>query len=134
MQDLSQDVFILGYPFGSKWGLFPIWKRGSIATEPAIDISNLPYYFVDTASRSGMSGSPVVVKERRPVTIMHENGRLERYFTHFLGIYSGREGVTEDESLIQLGRVWKPIVIDEIIAGGILGVHGYENDHSVSVP
>ena len=55
--EVADDVFILGYPFnvtGDKE--LPIWKRGTIASEPIIDIDNLPKIFVDTATRPGMSG------------------------------------------------------------------------------
>lgn len=31
---IGMDVFILGYPFGSPPPGFPVWKRGSIASEP----------------------------------------------------------------------------------------------------
>jgi hypothetical protein len=33
---IGMDVFVLGYPFGIGPGIFPIWKRGSIATEPQL--------------------------------------------------------------------------------------------------
>ena len=57
---IAQDVFILGYPL--EYYLirgFPIWKRGTIATPPMFNVSDLPKYLIDTATRSGMSGSPV---------------------------------------------------------------------------
>lgn len=48
----SLDVYVLGYPQGMTGGAkFPIWKRGSIASEPDIDLDNLPKYFIDTATR-----------------------------------------------------------------------------------
>ena len=31
---IGMDVFILGYPFGAGPPAYPIWKRGSIASEP----------------------------------------------------------------------------------------------------
>jgi hypothetical protein len=57
---IGMDVFILGYPFGFELPGFPVWKRGSIASEP--DLTNLGkgYLLVDTASRPGMSGAPVI--------------------------------------------------------------------------
>ena len=124
--EVGQEVFILGYPFGLEWGGFPIWKRGSVASEPDIDMDRKPYLFVDAASRQGMSGSPTIFKDRRPVTILHADCRVERFFTGFIGVYSGREGVSEDESKMQLGRVWKKIVIDEIIHSRVRGKPGCE--------
>jgi hypothetical protein len=61
---VGNDVFILGYPFGiTAGGKLPIWKRASIASEPAVDTDGVPKILVDTASRPGMSGSPVIPKE-----------------------------------------------------------------------
>ncbi len=33
---IGMDVFILGYPFGNTPPAFPVWKRGSIASEADI--------------------------------------------------------------------------------------------------
>ena len=56
----SLDVFVLGFPRGMTGGAkFPVWKRGSIASEPEIDVDDLPKILIDTATREGMSGSPV---------------------------------------------------------------------------
>ena len=112
--EIAQDVFILGFPLGiSGRKELPIWKKASIASEPG---GNFPVILVDTATKKGMSGSPVImlyrgvyIKERgkmNPDDWMGE-GRL------FLGIYSGRVGEGEFEA--QLGIVWKQKLIDEII-------------------
>ena len=55
---IGMDVFVLGYPFGISADGFPVWKRGSIASEPGIAFEKGTSFFVDTASRPGMSGSP----------------------------------------------------------------------------
>ncbi|QDW25922.1 trypsin-like peptidase domain-containing protein [Pedobacter sp. KBS0701] len=111
---IGQDIYVLGFPFNNTGGgFFPIWKRASIASEPAIDIGGVPKMFVDTASRSGMSGSPVILKERRTVSI-HKDGKVSNNYTKLVGIYSGRIGAS-DELQAQLGIVWKASVIDEII-------------------
>jgi len=63
--EVSQDVFIVGFPLGLTGPLFlPVWKRGTIATEPSGNVGGLPKLLVDTATRGGMSGSPVVVRYR----------------------------------------------------------------------
>jgi hypothetical protein len=60
---VADDVFILGFPFNLRsGGNFPIWKRASIATEPDIPYNNKPQILVDTASREGMSGAPVIFR------------------------------------------------------------------------
>lgn len=117
--EVSDDVYILGFPYElNGGGYFPIWKRASVASEPDIDYDGLPKIFVDTASRSGMSGSPVIFRR----TGIHgtENGKLTfntviGTIQGFVGIYSGRIGKTELDA--QLGVVWKKEVIDEIIDG-----------------
>ncbi|UJS24611.1 S1 family peptidase [Thiothrix winogradskyi] len=120
-ESVADDVFILGYPFGISVGnIFPIWKRASVASEPIIDIDELPKILVDTASRQGMSGSPVILFKKRPVSIMDkhpEPTKISNYFMKLIGIYSGRIGASDDNHQIkaQLGIVWKAKVIDEII-------------------
>ncbi len=88
----------------------PIWKRGTISTEPVIDIENLPKFLVDTATRSGMSGSPVIMQRNgfhafdgQQLTGKEIIGLIRL----FAGVYSGRIG-TEDNLQTQLGIVWKP--------------------------
>jgi hypothetical protein len=110
---MGQDVFVLGFPFGITGGGLPIWKRASIASEPGFNIDELPKMYVDTASRSGMSGSPVIIKEKRPITLM-SNDIFSRYLTKLVGVYSGRIGA-KDEFQAQLGIVWKSKIIEEII-------------------
>jgi hypothetical protein len=116
--EVSDDVFILGYPFNITGKLeLPVWKRGTIASEPAVPIDDLPKMFVDTATRSGMSGSPVIMKR----TGIHGFDGKQRTgkeiigtIYNFIGIYSGRIGA-DDEFQAQLGVVWSEEVILEIL-------------------
>jgi hypothetical protein len=129
MLEVSDDVFILGYPFALTGGKeLPIWKRGSIATEPGIDIDDLPKMLVDTATRKGMSGLPVIF---RRTGIHTRSGGLadDTIFgtiTGFVGIYSGRIG-GEDEMQAQLGIVWKKTVIEEILAAKMISDTSFQN-------
>lgn len=117
--EVGQDLFIIGYPFGISGGTnLPIWKRASVASEPQLDVDGLPKLYVDTASRSGMSGSPVVMKSRRGNGVGDDKGNMSWYFTKLIGIYSGRIGA-EDELKAQLGIVWKESVIEEIIISNL---------------
>jgi hypothetical protein len=59
---VGMDVFILGDPFGGGPPAYPIWKRGSIASEPDLVRLTTDYLLVDTASRPGMSGAPVILR------------------------------------------------------------------------
>ncbi len=118
--EISDDVFVLGFPYQSKGlGSFPIWKKGSIATEPDLDVKYLPLIYIDTANRSGMSGAPVIYRRtgihgglNNVITPNMKIGRIQG----FVGIYSGRiMGKSELEA--QLGMVWKKEVIEDIIKG-----------------
>lgn len=126
----SDNVFILGFPLGKKDSSgSSIWKRGSIATT----LFNRDWFYVDTSTRSGMSGSPVFYINRDPnsyLKYLNKNIPEEKiYYTEFLGIYSGREvnqeilkndnNITiktcDIDVVAQLGIVWKNNFIDEII-------------------
>jgi hypothetical protein len=128
--EVGDDVFVLGYPFNLNGGMeLPIWKRGSIATEPYFDLDNIPKILIDTATRPGMSGSPVIYQR---------TGLIENYVGEkntknlsigtirgFLGVYSGRIG-TNNELQAQLGIVWKKKIIEEIIREQTLGTIDFQ--------
>ena len=111
---IGMDVFVLGYPFGAAPPSFPVWKRGSIASEPGLVQIGEKFYLVDTASRPGMSGAPVIL--RTYGTHLTESGpsTTTAPATKFLGIYSGRLQ-TKDSGDTQLGRVWPEAYITDII-------------------
>jgi len=112
----GQDVFIVGYPFGPITGTpLPIWKRGSIASEPRMHIGGLRKVFVDAATRRGMSGSFVVAQHNG---LFHPHGKPSFFGVarRLLGIYSGRVWPSEDEA--QLGIVWHREEIDKTVEKG----------------
>lgn len=120
---VGHDVFILGYPMGIDTRRFPIWKRGSIASEPDLDVDDVPMFYIDTATASGMSGSPVI---RRETTGETEDGSFTMWsqvMSCFIGVYSGRI-TPKDSSEAHLGIVWKSSVIPEIIFGRRVGSVG----------
>lgn len=115
--EITSEIYIIGFPFGKQTEYIPIWKKASVASEPELDIEDLPYFFADTATRSGMSGSPVVLyKERPAILISEKENKSSRHWTKFVGIYSGRIGAdSEKEGDAQLGRVWKSHIVQELI-------------------
>jgi Trypsin-like peptidase domain len=121
---VGSDIFIVGYPLGiSKQFQIPIWKRGSIASEFSIPFDNLPVFVVDTATREGMSGSPVYARSWG--SHMTSSGDLTiapGIQDKFLGVYSGRYGAN-DELSAQLGRVWHASLINELIDGNARGTY-----------
>lgn len=119
--EIADNVYILGYPFGITDPLqLPIWKRGSIATEPNVAYKNLPMMLIDTATRQGMSGAPVIIM-RSGVHFVKNGAATETkvgILQGFAGIYSGRYGDGFDA---QLGIVWRKEVITEIISAKTKG-------------
>jgi Trypsin-like peptidase domain len=117
---IGVDVFVLGFPFGLGPAGFPVWKRGSIASEPKLPSAIQRHLFVDTASRPGMSGAPVI---RRSWTThsLANGGTLENgaSATKFVGVYSGRLAST-DPLDAQLGVAWPASLVDEIVSGGVV--------------
>lgn len=105
----SLSVSIIGYPNGlTSGGKFSIWKTGHIASEMDLNFNGQSVFLIDATTRSGMSGSPVVLRSSGG-TQFSTGIKLGKY-TKFLGIYSGRiDGNSE------IGRVWKPNVIYEIL-------------------
>jgi hypothetical protein len=117
------DCFILGHPEGITGPVFtPVWKRGSIATEPH---PNQPTFLVDSATRQGMSGSPVIARHSGLLGLS-DDGKLSGDSVigtceNFVGIYSGRLG--NDELGFQLGRVWKSAVLETLLNNPVKGHH-----------
>jgi hypothetical protein len=114
---IGMDVFILGYPFGAGPPAYPIWKRGSIASEPDLARLTTDYLLVDTASRPGMSGAPVILRSwGNHIVQANIAARDDMVATKFIGVYSGRLR-TKDSTDAQIGVVWPAEFINEIIAG-----------------
>jgi hypothetical protein len=114
----GMDAFVLGYPRGmSGGGHLPIWKRATIATEPDFDLDGLPRFYIDTATREGMSGAPVYAQE---VGFWMPEGETDMAKAtlgkgcRFVGVYSGRLNA-EDEFKAQLGIVWKESALIKLV-------------------
>jgi len=123
---VATEVFMLGYPKGlTSQGIIPVWKRGSIASEPLFAIlDGAPAFFVDALTRDGMSGAPVLsfsgeITDASGIAIPDDHN--EKSSPWLLGVYAGREGVTEDELKMTLGRAWKKQMLDNIFLYGIPG-------------
>jgi Trypsin-like peptidase domain len=122
---IGMEVFILGYPFDIELPGYPVWKRGSIASEPELAslasalgsaVKQSEYMLVDTASRPGMSGAPVIRRswsnhDIEPDFVATVDTPIDR----FIGVYSGRAHTDHPEA--QIGLVWNGSLIEEIIAG-----------------
>ena len=107
----AMPISVIGYPLGLAAGeSWPIWKTGHIASDPDIDFqAERPAFLIDATTRSGMSGSPVILRQS---SYMKKNGAqvlAGGIVTKFMGIYAGR---IHDDS--EVGRVWRPFVLTEI--------------------
>jgi hypothetical protein len=112
---VGSDVFVLGFPSLGREEDLPIWKRASIASEPQIKDPREPM-LIDTATRPGMSGAPVVFRSMTGY-VAEDGGRVMGITaTRFVGVYSGRLSVV-DQMDAQIGMVWPASLIDEIIDG-----------------
>ena len=111
---VGMDVFVLGYPFDARPPFFPVWKRGSLASEPSLVRVGERFHLVDTASRPGMSGAPVILRSYG--THLTESGPsiTTEPATKFLGVYSGRLN-TKSSDDAQLARVWPEAYMNDII-------------------
>ena len=84
------------------------------APHTALDWENLPRFLIDSRTRSGQSGSPVIAYSDGGAVPMADgslafmSGPMEQFF----GVYSGRINAESD-----LGVVWKAQVVREVIEG-----------------
>jgi trypsin-like peptidase len=115
----SDFVNIIGFPFGwTGGGGLGIWVQGAIATEPELEYEGLPRFLIDSRTRSGQSGSPVVIYKRNGWVTLTDGRPFMIYnaVTLFIGVYSGRLSAESD-----LGTVWNLSVVAEIAERGTRG-------------
>lgn len=117
---VGHELFILGFPFSTSIfdrGGVPIWKRASLASEPEWVLSSEHYTLVDTASRPGMSGSPVVRRAFSGAEL--DDGSISMSGgSRFFGVYAGRM-VSSSKEDAQLGRVYERKLVEEIVSDGV---------------
>nr|WP_157649969.1 serine protease [Burkholderia ubonensis] len=96
---VGTDLFIVGFPYGySPTQPFPVYKRGTVASEPLLPHEGLPYFLIDANTAPGMSGSPVFAIEKRLklLATREEAEMLEK-------VSSGKAGALE--TLASLGAL-----------------------------
>jgi hypothetical protein len=120
----AEILSVVGYPFGipagglrpldrmPAQGFFGIWTTGWIASEPSLDHDGLPVFLLDSRTRMGQSGSPVIFS-RPNGAVPKVGGNIEFHtgrVTELVGLYSGRINEQSD-----LGRVWKRAALAELV-------------------
>ncbi len=116
---VNQEVSVIGFPFSLRAnGKLPIWKRSVIASEPFSEFSENPRkILIDTASRPGMSGSPVIFAASNTGPVLFDGRKLTVDMPSVkiaLGIYSGRIAGA-DELAAQIGIVWTMPCVQEVV-------------------
>jgi hypothetical protein len=120
--DLGGELFLPGYPLGlSSNGCMAIWKRASLASSLEFGHGIRQFFYVDTATREGMSGAPcLAISKWRHYSLDKDTAKakvVERPFSwRLLGVYSGRRNPS-DGFEAQVGVVWREALIYDILAG-----------------
>lgn len=139
----TSTITLIGYPYGyyDKKNWLPVWKTGSIASEPDVDFGGKPLFLVDISAFPGMSGSPAFAIAygayetiAGPTTVGHVQ--------KFLGIYASMQMLKEEKYLeeiisesklgfvvnksLELAHIWKASLIIKIIKE--IDVKKYENE------
>ena len=116
---VATPLFIVGFPFGiTGGGSLGVWVQGTVATEPELNWQGVPAFLIDSRTRRGQSGSPVIAFHTGGAAAMEGGGtaifagQVER----FVGVYSGRINSESD-----LGIVWKRSAVLEIVESGRRG-------------
>jgi len=152
--EAGSELFIIGFPWGFGAGdFFPIWKRGTIASEPLYKQKGIAKFYIDSYTTPGMSGSPVFAISRREMFSvdreiytkfkmveqnkisaldlikdldpeMFQNNNFEKQCLKLVGIYSGRVILPEKKDP-NIGIVWQKELIDELFSDPIPTKHPY---------
>lgn len=117
---VTSGLSIIGFPFGiTGGGGLGVWVQGTVATEPALDFEGMPRFLIDSRTRPGQSGSPVLAYHAGGAVPMQDGGTtvFGGPVEQFVGVYSGR--ITDQSDL---GFVWKAQALQEVIEQGVPGV------------
>lgn len=120
----ATDIVLVGYPQGNynDENRLPLWKKGSIASDPSIDIFGKPAFIIDISAYKGNSGSPIFATAYGAYET--EDGIIKiGTVRKFLGIYSASGAIDEELNFVDkktgkniklkstqaldLGFVWK---------------------------
>lgn len=85
----SQQLFVIGYPQNTD-NFYPIWKSGTIASEPGFMSVGISTFYIDATTRKGMSGSPVVFRDNKISDPKGGIRFLSGITTMLIGVYSAQ--------------------------------------------
>ena len=81
------------------------------------DPGTLDALYIDAMTKAGMSGSPVLYLGKTGDLMYADDGGVVQKpddDPYILGVYAGRDGVTNEEYEISLGRVWKVGLVERL--------------------
>lgn len=109
----TSTVTLLGYPYGyfDTVNFLPIWKTGSVASEPKFDFEGKPLFLVDISAFPGMSGAPAFAIAHGTYQTEDGNTAVGSSIRKFLGIYASMQMLTEKKFLEQIESGKKPGVV-----------------------
>jgi len=104
---VMDQAFVTGYPLSATTtpNSLPIYKSGTIASEPGV-FDSIPRIYIDGKTKTGMSGSPVMVKRTPHSPIRLNSIHALSNDLDLIGIYSGRERQERSEFEAELGIIW----------------------------
>jgi hypothetical protein len=124
---------MIGYPHGyhDNKNHMPIWKTGSIVSEPDLDFNGKKLLVVDISAFPGMSGSPAFYVTHNGYLTKSGDMMMDMGMKmHFLGVYASMPMINSDLFLeqvdqrdaykvshsesLQLGNVWKASLLEDI--------------------
>lgn len=120
------SVFVVGFPWGlTGGGALPLFKRGSIASEPMVPQNGLPRILIDCRTAPRMSGSQVMVSHsglwNPPGTSGFGAQSVIGTVENFLGVYGGRLEDSKSTEVSDIGVVWRADALTEILERGVPG-------------
>lgn len=132
----GSEIFVLGHALPENTNAypvpFPIWKRGSIASEIIVPWNMRPAFLIDSRTSKGMSGSPVFARVFGPAAYgdgsIHSDNIL---VSEFMGIYSGR--LFDDENNASVGLVWHRNLIDQLLSEPVSGSRDWKQSQSIQM-
>jgi hypothetical protein len=105
----ASELFVVGFP--NDYGQispYPIWKRGTIASEPKFNAVGISTFLIDATTRKGMSGSPVFFRSNLYTTY---DGKFafDSLFTFLIGIYRGQDYDAEIGEVIRFDKIYEKL-------------------------
>jgi hypothetical protein len=132
----GSEVFVLGHPLPKKDSaypiLFPVWKRGSIASEIIVPWNMRPAFLIDSRTSQGMSGSPVFSRVFGPAAYGDGTIKADNILvSEFMGVYSGR--LFDDDNNASIGLVWHRNLIEQILESATPGSRNWKPSSAPSI-